>query len=55
MGQALVNKADVVCALTKLSLVEKTGIEPISIPLCPRKCAAQPVWRTGKGLPKDTS
>lgn len=48
MGQALVNKTNMVCALMKLSLVKETSIEQI-ITIVPRmskeRYRAEPVWR----------
>lgn len=55
LGQALVNKTDVVRALLKLSLVEETGIEPIMTSMISVRqketCTAR-VWRTGRGFSK---
>ena len=55
LGQALVNKTDVVRALLKLSLVEETGIEPIMtsvISVRQKETYTARVWRTGRGFSK---
>lgn len=58
MGEAFVNKTHMLCALMKLNLVEKMGIEQIItivISMSKGKYAAQLVQRAGRGFPKDMS